>query len=544
MKKSYEMDMCSGPVLGKILIYSFPLMLSGILQLLFNAADVIVVGRYAGSQSLAAVGSTGALINLLINVFIGLSVGVNVLVAQYYGAKRDQDVNETVHTAVAISLLSGVFLVALGLLVTRPLLELMGTPDDVIDKSAIYMKIYFAGMPATMLYNFGSAVLRAVGDTRRPLYFLTAAGVVNVVLNLFFVISLNMDVAGVALATVISQVISAGLVFWCLVKSEGALKLRIRDLRISKVKLKRIAKIGLPAGMQGAVFSISNVLIQSSVNSFGSIAMAGNTASQNIEGFIYNAMNAIYQTNLSFTSQNYGGRKYKRIGRITLTCVGVVTAVGLGMGLAAFAAGESLLRIYSSDPEVIQFGLKRMAVFGTTYFLCGIMDTMVGSLAAFAAGESLLRIYSSDPEVIQFGLKRMAVFGTTYFLCGIMDTMVGSIRGLGSSVIPMCVSISDPEVIQFGLKRMAVFGTTYFLCGIMDTMVGSIRGLGSSVIPMCVSIIGVCGLRVLWIFTVFQWSRSLTTLYLSYPVTWVVTGAVHIACFLMLKRKLPKEDGE
>lgn len=257
-------------------------------------------------------------------------------------------------------------------------------------------------------------------------------------------------VAGVALATVISQVISAGLVFWCLVKSEGALKLRIRDLRISKVKLKRIAKIGLPAGMQGAVFSISNVLIQSSVNSFGSIAMAGNTASQNIEGFIYNAMNAIYQTNLSFTSQNYGGRKYKRIGRITLTCVGVVTAVGLGMGLAAFAAGESLLRIYSSDPEVIQFGLKRMAVFGTTYFLCGIMDTMVGS----------------------------------------------------------------------------------------------IRGLGSSVIPMCVSIIGVCGLRVLWIFTVFQWSRSLTTLYLSYPVTWVVTGAVHIACFLMLKRKLPKEDGE
>ena len=450
MKKSYEMDMCSGPVLGKILIYSFPLMLSGILQLLFNAADVIVVGRYAGSQSLAAVGSTGALINLIVNLFIGLSVGTNVLVAQYYGAKREQDVNETVHTAVAISLLSGVFLVALGLLVTRPLLELMGTPDDVIDKSAIYMKIYFAGMPATMLYNFGSAVLRAVGDTRRPLYFLTAAGVVNVVLNLFFVISLNMDVAGVALATVISQVISAGLVFWCLVKSEGALKLRIRDLRISKVKLKRIAKIGLPAGMQGAVFSISNVLIQSSVNSFGSIAMAGNTASQNIEGFIYNAMNAIYQTNLSFTSQNYGGRKYKRIGRITLTCVGVVTAVGLGMGLAAFAAGESLLRIYSSDPEVIQFGLKRMAVFGTTYFLCGIMDTMVGS----------------------------------------------------------------------------------------------IRGLGSSVIPMCVSIIGVCGLRVLWIFTVFQWSRSLTTLYLSYPVTWVVTGAVHIACFLMLKRKLPKEDGE
>ena len=393
MKKSYEMDMCSGPVLGKILIYSFPLMLSGILQLLFNAADVIVVGRYAGSQSLAAVGSTGALINLLINVFIGLSVGVNVLVAQYYGAKRDQDVNETVHTAVAISLLSGVFLVALGLLVTRPLLELMGTPDDVIDKSAIYMKIYFAGMPATMLYNFGSAVLRAVGDTRRPLYFLTAAGVVNVVLNLFFVISLNMDVAGVALATVISQVISAGLVFWCLVKSEGALKLRIRDLRISKVKLKRIAKIGLPAGMQGAVFSISNVLIQSSVNSFGSIAMAGSTASSNLEGFVYTSMNSFYQASLSFTSQNLGGRKYSRINKIMYICLGVVTAVGLILGLTAVAAGDGLLHIYSSDPEVLRYGMLRLEIICTTYFLCGIMDCMVGSLRGL--GYSIIPMFVS-----------------------------------------------------------------------------------------------------------------------------------------------------
>ena len=449
MKKSYEMDMCNGPVLGKILIYSFPLMLSGILQLLFNAADVIVVGRYAGSQSLAAVGSTGALINLLINVFIGLSVGVNVLVAQYYGAKRDQDVNETVHTAVAISLLSGVFLVALGLLVTRPLLELMGTPDDVIDKSAIYMKIYFAGMPATMLYNFGSAVLRAVGDTRRPLYFLTAAGVVNVVLNLFFVISLNMDVAGVALATVISQVISAGLVFWCLVKSEGALKLRIRDLRISKVKLKRIAKIGLPAGMQGAVFSISNVLIQSSVNSFGSIAMAGNTASQNIEGFIYNAMNAIYQTNLSFTSQNMGGKKYTRITKIMFTCLGTVTAVGMLLGFGAYAFGEDLLRIYSTDPEVIRFGMLRMSIIATTYFTCGWMDTMVGSL----------------------------------------------------------------------------------------------RGIGYSVLPMIVSLTGACGLRILWIFTIFSQQRTLTSLYVSYPVSWIITASAHLICYFIITRKMPKKDG-
>lgn len=448
MKKSYEMDMCNGPVLGKILIYSIPLMVSGILQLLFNAADVIVVGRYAGSQSLAAVGSTTSLINLLINVFIGLSVGVNVLVAQYYGAKKDKDVNETIHTAVAVSLISGIFLIAVGFFLSRPLLELMGSPDDVIDKSTIYVRIYFAGMPATMLYNFGSAILRAVGDTRRPLYFLCIAGVINVILNLIFVIGFNMDVAGVALATVISQVISAGLVFSCLVKSEGSLKLRIRDLKISRVKLKRIVKIGLPAGMQGAVFSISNVLIQSSVNSFGSTVMAGNTASQNIEGFIYNAMNAVYQTNLSFTSQNFGGKKYKRIGRITVTCLAVVTAVGLAMGLAAYGAGEALLRIYSSDPEVIRYGLRRLAVFGTTYFLCGIMDTMVGS----------------------------------------------------------------------------------------------IRGMGYSVLPMCVSLAGACGFRVIWIFTIFQWNRTLTTLYLSYPASWILTGTVHIICFLVIRKKLPKED--
>lgn len=450
MKKSYEIDMCNGPILGKILVFSIPLMLSGILQLLFNAADVIVVGRYAGSQSLAAVGSTSSLINLLVNVFIGLSVGVNVQVAQYYGAKKEKDVNDTVHTAVAISLVSGLFLVVLGVAAARPLLELMGTPEDVIDKAVIYMRIFFAGMPVTMLYNFGSAILRAVGDTKRPLYFLTIAGVVNVVLNLFFVIWLNMDVAGVALATVISQCISAGMILLCLMQSDGCLKLRLRKLRIDKIKLKKIAKVGLPAGMQGAVFAISNVLIQSSVNSFGSIAMAGNTASANIEGFIYNAMNAVYQTNLSFTSQNYGGMKYARINKILYTCIAVVSGVGLVLGLAAFAAGRTLLGIYSSDPEVLRFGMLSLAVFGTTYFLCGIMDTMVGS----------------------------------------------------------------------------------------------IRGIGSSVIPMIVSLTGACAFRVLWIFTVFQWNRSLTTLYLSYPVSWVITGAAHIICFVMLRRKLPKEDYE
>ena len=316
MKKSYEMDMCNGPLLGKILLYSIPLMLSSILQLLFNAADVIVVGRFAGHESLAAVGSTSSLINLLINVFIGLSVGANVLVAQHYGAGRNEQVKETVHTAVAISLVCGTFLIFVGLFLSRPLLVLMGTPENVLDKATLYMRIYFAGMPVLMLYNFGAAVLRAVGDTRRPLFFLVIAGVVNAVLNLFFVICFHMDVAGVALATVISECISALLVCRCLTRTEGSYRLIPSQLRIHPRALKRIAKIGLPAGFQGAVFSISNVLIQSSINSFGSVAMAGSTASANLEGFVYNAMNALYQTNLSFTSQNLGGGKYSRLNRV------------------------------------------------------------------------------------------------------------------------------------------------------------------------------------------------------------------------------------
>ncbi len=380
MAKSYEMDMCNGPILGKVLSYSIPLMLSGVLQLLFNAADVIVVGRFAGSQSLAAVGSTSSLINLLINVFIGLSIGVNVLVARYYGAKNNKDMSETVHTAVTVSILSGLFLVFVGVFTSRFWLELMGTPDDVIDKSTLYMRIYFAGMPANMVYNFGSAILRAIGDTKRPLYFLTIAGVINAVLNIFFVTQLNMDVAGVALATVISECISAILVIRCLVKSEGAMKLSFSKLGINSRKLLLIIKVGLPAGVQGAIFAVSNVLIQSSVNSFGSIAMAGNTASQNVEGFVYTSMNALYQTNLSFTSQNVGAEKYTRIRKILFTCQGVVITVGLILGFSAYLSGPWLLHIYSEDPEVIAFALRRMSIICTTYFLCGIMDTMVGSI--------------------------------------------------------------------------------------------------------------------------------------------------------------------
>lgn len=393
MKKSYEIDMCNGPLLGKILLFSVPLMLSGILQLLFNAADIIVVGRFAGSKALAAVGSTSSLINLLINVFVGLSVGVNVLVARYYGAQKEKDVSETVHTAVTTSIISGLILIVLGIGLARPLLHLMGTPDDVLDQAVLYMRIYFLGMPVLMVYNFGAAILRAIGDTRRPLYFLFASGLVNVCLNLFFVMGLGMGVDGVAWATVLSEHISALLVLKSLMDAPGALKLDLRKLRIYPRKLKRIVKIGLPAGMQGAIFSISNVLIQSSVNSFGSIAMAGNTASANIEGFVYTAMNAVYQTNLSFTSQNLGGKRYSRINKIMYICLGVVTAVGVSLGAFAVLGGGLLLGIYSSDPQVLHYGMLRLEIICGTYFLCGIMDCMVGSLRGL--GYSMIPMFVS-----------------------------------------------------------------------------------------------------------------------------------------------------
>lgn len=301
--KKYEIDMCNGPLLGKILLFALPLMLSGILQLLFNAADMIVVGRWAGSNALAAVGSTGSLINLLVNVFIGLSVGANVLVARYYGANQEKELSDMVHTAMLTSFICGVVLIFVGFFVAPIALTAMGTPPEVLDQAVLYIRIYFAAMPAMMVYNFGSAILRAVGDTRRPLYFLSVAGVINVILNLIFVIGFSMDVAGVALATAISQVVSAILVVICLMRSEGPYRLRVKELRIVPHKLGMMARIGLPAGLQGAIFSISNVLIQSSVNSFGATAVAGNSAAGNLEGFVYTAMNSLHQTAISFVGQ-------------------------------------------------------------------------------------------------------------------------------------------------------------------------------------------------------------------------------------------------
>ena len=376
----YEIDMCNGPLLGKILIFYVPLMLSGILQLLFNAADIVVVGRFAGSDSLAAVGATSSLTNLLVNLFIGLSVGANVLVSRFYGAGQKEELRSMVQTAIITAAASGVILIFVGFFVSRPALNMMETPEDVINLSVLYMRLYFGGMPFMMVYNFGSAVLRAVGDTKRPLYYLMIAGVVNVILNLIFVIVFQMGVAGVALATVVSQAISAGLVVRCLIMTDSAYKLVLHEIKISRDKLIKMFRIGMPAGLQGALFSISNVLIQSSVNSFGSIAMAGNTAGSNIEGFVYTAMNAFHQASISFCGQNYGAMKYRRVGRVTAICLGLVTVVGLVMGSGAYLASGVLLKLYSTEPEVIQYGALRMAYICIPYFLCGTMDVMVGTL--------------------------------------------------------------------------------------------------------------------------------------------------------------------
>lgn len=376
----YEMDMCNGPLFNKLIIFSIPLILSGMLQLLFNAADVIVVGRFAGKEALAAVGGTSSLTNLLVNVFMGLSVGANVLVARFYGAGQKKELDEMIHTAIATSVIAGTFLIFVGFFIARPALALMGTPDDVIDQSVLYMRIYFAGMPVLMLYNFGSAVLRAIGDTKRPLYYLLFAGVINVVLNLIFVINFHMGVAGVALATVISQAVSTILVIRCLILNDGTVRLSLKRLRIVPDKLFKMIRIGVPAGLQGAMFSISNVLIQSSINSFGSIAMAGNTAASNIEGFIYTAMNALHQGAVSFTGQNFGAHKFKRIAKITLICEGMVIAVGLFLSIIVLLFKEPLLGLYYEGAEVINYGADRLKVICSTYFLCGMMDVMVGIL--------------------------------------------------------------------------------------------------------------------------------------------------------------------
>ncbi|MBP3620936.1 MAG: MATE family efflux transporter [Lachnospiraceae bacterium] len=449
-KSKYEIDMCSGSILKKMLLFAVPLMFSSILQLLFNAADIVVVGRYAGDNSLAAVGSTTSLINLLTNLFVGLSVGANVLVAHYYGAKEKDDLRKAVHTVITISIISGLILTVVGVIGTRQFLIWMDTPKEVLDLAATYLKIYFMGMTATMVYNFGAAILRAVGDTKRPLYYLLFSGVVNVGLNLLFVIKYDMDVAGVALATVISQCISAVLVLRCLIKETGAIHLDLRCLRIDRGNFFKILQVGLPAGFQGVLFSLSNVVIQSSVNGFGETIVAGNSAAGNIEGFVYMAMNAFHQAAISFTSQNMGAGKYSRINKILYVSQLYVVIVGLSMGLLVVAFGEPLLGLYSGSEAVIDAGMIRLKYIVTLYFLCGMMDVMVGSL----------------------------------------------------------------------------------------------RGLGYAIMPMIVSLIGACGLRLVWIATVFQIPKfhTIEMVYITYPITWILTFLAHVVCFVVVRRKLPRKD--
>jgi len=459
MAKSVNMNMTQGPLLGKIIRFSVPLMLSGMLQLLYNAADVVVVGRFAGSAALAAVGSTGALVNLLVNLFMGVSVGCNVLVARYYGARDYKSVSETVHCAVGASLIIGLMAGAVGLIFSTPLLRLMGSPEDVLPLASLYLRIYFCGMPFNIAYNFGAAVLRAVGDTKRPLYILSAAGIVNVVLNLILVIVFHMGVAGVAIATITSQVISALLVARVLCLREDCCHLNVKEIHIYKDKLMGMIKVGLPAGIQGSLFSLSNVIIQSSVNSFGSVVVAGNAAAANLEGFVYIAMNAIYQASITFISQNLGAQKPKRILRVLWICIGLVFAVGLVLGNLMFLFGDKLLAIYCSDSEGLQ-----------------------------------------------------------------------------------------ADMIAVGLTRMKYLAMPYFFCGLMEIGCGGMRGLGRSWLPTSVSLMGACGVRVVWIFTIFQRFGTLDSLYVSYLISWAATFTAHMVCFFLVFRKIrasmPEETDE
>ena len=440
---SYRMDMTEGPLTTKIIKFTIPVMLSGILQLLFNTADVIVVGRFTGKTALAAVGSTGSLINLLVSLFIGLSIGTNVLVARYQGAKDDKAVSETVHTSIALGIVGGLILLIVGIVATRPLLEMMATPEDVIDQSTLYMRILFFGMPLNLILNFGAAILRAIGDTKRPLYYLTIAGVINLFLNIFLVTVFSLGVAGVAIATVISEGVSCGLILLCLKHETGAIRLYFNRIKINPSKCVDIMKIGLPAGLQGCIFSISNVLIQSSVNSFGSTVMAGNTAASNIEGFVYVSMNSLHQTCISFTSQNFGAGKFKRIKKVLINCLAIVAITGLVLGNSAYFFGKFLLSAYNNEAEVISYGLIRLSIISTMYFLCGLMDVMVGAM----------------------------------------------------------------------------------------------RGIGYSILPMIVSLVGACGLRIVWIYTVFVKFRTLDILFISYPVTWTITFLSHLVCYYIVTRK-------
>lgn len=443
-KNKFEINMTEGPIFGKLISFALPLCCSSVLQLMFNAVDIIVVGRFTGKEALAAVGATSALISLMTNLFIGISLGTNVMSARFFASGKDKDLSETVHTSVTFALISGFFMVLVGQFLSRPALVIMGTPDNIIDKSVLYMRIYFAGMPFFMLYNYGSAILRAVGDTKRPLIFLVVSGAANAGLNIYLVSVWDMGVAGVAIATVISQVISCVLVLSCLFRTQSAYRLSVKKLGIKAKRLVTILKIGLPAGIQSMVISLSNSLLQSSVNSFGDTAMAGYTAANNIFGFLYVSVNSVSQTCMSFTSQNFGAGKTDRMDRVLKECVAIQIVFPLVLGSFVYAFAPRLISIYNTDADVIAYGVEVLA-------------------------------YTAVP---------------------------------------------------------------YFICGLMDLFPGALRGMGQATVPMVLSVLGTVGMRVLWIFGVFPHHRTLTFLFVSYPVSWIVTMLMQVICLYFVRKRV------
>ena len=447
--KSVSIDMTGGPLLSGILQFSLPLAATGMLQLLFNAADAIVVGKFAGSTALAAVGATSSLVNLIVNTFIGISVGVNILIARRVGCRNEDGVRRASHCAIALSAVLGLLMMLLGLFLSRPLLELMDTPADILEKSSLYLTIYFIGVPFTLIYNFGAAILRAYGDTKRPMLYLTISGIINAVLNLFFVIVCKIDVAGVAIATVISQVVSVVLVMRCLMCFDGWAQIHLKELRIHKAEAIQMLQIGLPAGLQTTLFNISNVMVQSAVNGFGADVVAANTASSNIAAFTYTAMNSVYHAAITFTSQNLGARLYDRINKIFWSCNAAVLIIGIPLCALSTIFGPQLLSVY---------------------------------------------IARSDPAF--------------------------------------------DVIIQAGMVRTYYTTTVYILCGLMDACCGMVRGLGAAWIPMLVSLTGACLLRIVWIWTLFRWDHTLQMLYVSYPISWVVTTLAHLICYVVIWKRM------
>jgi len=440
-----EMNMTEGALLPKIIRFAIPLALTGILQTLYHAADLVVVGRFTGHIALAAVGSTGSLYNLLVNLFMGLSVGAGVCVAQYVGAKNDDGVRKTLRTSFLLALILGVSVAIMGLALARPILIAMDTPPDVLEPALLYLRILFLGLPASMLYNFLASVLRSTGDSKRPLLYLSVSGLVNVGLNLLLVLVFDMGVAGVAIGTIASNALSAILILIHLYGRNDYLRFRLSGLRIYRKELWKMMCVGIPAGVQSALFSLSNVLIQSAINGFGDIVMAGNSTAANVENFLYVSGNAIALAGTTFVGQNVGAKRYDRIKRVVLCCSGLVILVGLSMASLLYAIHTPLFALYSGGNVAVE---------------------------------------------------------------------------------------------EAAIPRLVILGFTYFLCGIMEVASGALRGMSKSFIAMIVSLLGACGFRILWLYTVFPMFPTSTCIYISYPVTWFLTAITHLIILGIFVRRL------